>query len=311
MESIVKLDQPISPLLDELLGESNLRKPSLGIEDTKSLWASLRSKVNPVVDDWLPAKDEILENISLVSSIEVISAEESNIIKESEPDTELYTLLNEATLFLKEELGIIKSELSNIHLYKGAIQSLSAKISDKDVGYDQIKSVLESSEWVVGSKFDQFEEKFEIFKDDLPRLQKGANENILEALKEFEEKCLRLGATQLDSLLSIKGQVGSSKVEELQETLMYLISGQKRILESISDIMNGLRSVSGSVASLPSQEMIENLGERQEEKIELFKLELVGSRIEERLEEQFLKKAVIAIGVICLFTFSAILYSLV
>lgn len=345
MESIVKLDQPIISPIVELLGENNfsssdrvielnlseglkpeevqeeassVKKLSLGIEDTKSLWANMRSKLKPTNDDWLSAKDEILETISLVNSVEIVespdglSTVQSNLLEgESvEANSELYDLLNEATTFLKEELGFIKTELSNIHLYKGAIQSLGSKISENDLGIGQFKTALEESGWVIGGRIDQFEEKFERFKEELPGIQRVSNENVLVALRAFEEKCLRLGATQLDSLLSVKNLVGNSKVEQLQETLMYLISGQKRVLESIADIMSGLRSVSANVAQLPNQEMVEDLGLRQEEKIDLLKLEIVESRIEDRTEERFLKKAVICVGITCMLTFAALIYSL-
>ena len=340
MESAIKSPEqllPISPILNDLLGGSanhgistidrsfdgtsvssnrkeQLKKLELGIEDTQSKWASLRSSVKPTTGEWVQAKEGILESLASQNRILEIDIEPS-LPSEAEPhvseeEREILNLLSEATSYLKEELTVIKGELSNIHIYKGAIQNLGQKIGEGEGNLNILGEKLDDTAWVIGQKLDGIDSRFEIFKEELPAIHKSTNEAIVAALREFEDKCLRLGAAQLDSLSRIQGVENGSQFEELQESLIYLINGQKKILESISDVLQSLQAVSHSVGNLPATALLEQLSEKQEDQIDSIKLEIVESRIEDREEDKFLRHAVFLLGLICALTFGALVYSI-
>jgi len=340
MESIVKPSLSISPVINALLGESsspdlrtidihldsaptqnrinqhdsNVRKLNQGIEDTKSEWASLRSSLRPATGAWIQPKEQILDSLTQKAH-STIELTEDTVIgplpQEHDESNDLLDLLNEATSYLKEELSAIKGELLNIHLYKDAIQSLSENFAVGENEFTNLSQKLDDSAWVVGQKLDNFEGQFERFtSEDLPEIQQGNSEIIIRAIREFEKKCLTLGAAQLDYISRIEGLEGRPQIEELQESLVCLIHGQKKIFESIADILKSLKKVSLNVSNLPGQETLEHIATKQEDKIDSINLQMVEAMIEDRGEDRILRRAVVGLGFICLMTFGAIVYNI-
>lgn len=275
---------------------------SLEIEDTKSAWASLRSSVRPKTGDWIQPKKELLDSIAG-------HLEKREEISEDLSKKQISTLISEASSQIRDDMASLKSEVQTIHLFKGAIQSLTSKLGES-TREEQLTELKQEVGWVIGEKISGVEDKIISLQENLPGISRNSNQVVLDALKAFEDKCVRIGVKQLEALSKLENATDQKQVEEIQESLFYLINGQKKVLESMSEMMRGIGVVSGSIEKLPSQERVSAIWEEQKREFDDLKMDLAEARWDDRREEKWLKRAIIGVGIICVLTLAAILYQL-
>ncbi len=314
VENVSTVDLHYDPTAGLVLEKVKLSNLQSRVEDTQSGWANLRFTLNPSGGGWLSANNSALDlTLSGEEAHEKEELESTNTISVSDAtdEVDLRTLLSEANSYFKEQLNSLKGQVTNISQFNyEALKNIDEKDKVSIEQISQISKRLDDSAWVIGSKLDRVDERIENFTTNFPIAHLDVQGPIIEALQVFEDKCLGLGATQLDAISKIQTVSGLSYIEEVQESLDYIVNSQKKVIDSISEILSGLKAVTLRVSDLPGYEAFDLLVDKQEDKIESIRLEMVESRIEDRGEDRSLRRTVTGLGVICLFTFMAILYSL-